>query len=104
MKTKEQVARLHGFIDGISIFSNTETIKGTFYAVMDEYAKEHIIQIIGYLDEMNKNAVRYQHQADQAEKEGDESLATIFSLRADLYEIIVEQLIEKIRNNHGRMD
>ncbi len=42
MKTKQQVAENHGIINGMSIYSNTETIEKELYEAMEEYAQQQV--------------------------------------------------------------
>ena len=49
MKTKEEIAIKHGFIKGASVYSRTDLIEESLYAVMEEYAKQQAIDFAEYL-------------------------------------------------------
>lgn len=51
--TKKEIAEKHGFINGMSLYSNTETIEQKLYEAMQEYADQEqlLIQRVSVMSE-----------------------------------------------------
>ncbi len=45
--TKKEIAEKHGFINGMSLYSNTETIEQKLYEAMQEYADQEQLNLSG---------------------------------------------------------
>ena len=72
--TKKEIAEKHGFINGMSLYSNIETIEQKLHEAMQEYAKQQLA-----IQHVSNQSEQLKAFADYAQKrmweDGDKDLS-----------------------------